>query len=514
MISNNKRIFLLMQFCLYYFFSLGAQEKNIQSESIAGNKIILVQPDEERILRNPLTGWVLYTTLGSSADHFWAQYDRMEVRGAAPVKLSDYAHTLYIRGSWTDFNPQEDVYGWEVNENIKAYIEGAYQRNMRLAFRIVVDSRDKRSEFTPAYVKAAGAKGFVTKGKWSPYADDPIFQKYYTKFVKAFARVFNDPAKVDFIDGFGLGKWGEYHTMIYSTGDEKPRKAVFEWITDIYSEAFDKVPVLINYHRWIGTGKDWVDDAHYDPESEEMLDKAIQEKGYSLRHDAFGMTTYYGSWERKFAEKYRYIRPIIMEGGWIVSSHRYWQDPRKYRQNFCGDVRKGEMDDSEEAHVNMMDFRYKETLSWFEDTPELVQKFIKEGGYRLYPSRISLPVKIKKTSQPKISHCWNNMGWGYCPTNIPQWNQKYKVAFALLDKKTEQVVHVFVDVATDLSKWIKGSPVEYTFLPDLSAVKKGTYVWAVGLVDSHSDNQIGLEMAAKGELLDSGWLKLIEVNIK
>ena len=185
---------------------------------------------------------------------------------------------------------------------------------MRLAFRVVVDSRDKRTEFTPQFVKDAGAKGFMNKGKWSPYSDDPVFQKYYTKFVKALAKDFNDPSKVEFIDGFGLGKWGEYHTMIYSTGDDTPKKAVFDWVTDIYSQAFDKVPVVINYHRWIGAGKDWVDDEHFAVDSEEMLEEAIK-KGYSLRHDAFGMTTYYGSWERRFAKKYRNICPIIMEGG-------------------------------------------------------------------------------------------------------------------------------------------------------------------------------------------------------
>ena len=120
---------------------------------------------------------------------FWAQYDHMYIPELGHnVSVTDYAHTLYIRASWTDFNPQEDVYGWKIDSNLRAYIEGAYQRNMRLAFRVVVDSRDKRTEFTPQFVKDAGAKGFMNKGKWSPYSDDPVFQKYYTKFVKALAK--------------------------------------------------------------------------------------------------------------------------------------------------------------------------------------------------------------------------------------------------------------------------------------------------------------------------------------
>ena len=38
-----------------------------------------------------------------------------------------------------------------------------------------------------------------------------------------------------------------------------------------------------------------------------------------------------------------------MEGGWIVKSHSYWQDPRGYRKDSHEDVRRGEFDDSKEA---------------------------------------------------------------------------------------------------------------------------------------------------------------------
>lgn len=108
------------------------------------------------------------------------------------------------------------------------------------------------------------------------------------------------------------------------------------------------------------------------------------------------MTTYYGSWERRFAKKYRNICPIIMEGGWIVKSHSYWQDPRGYRKDSHEDVRRGEFDDSKEAHVNMMDFRFGDTESWFKDAFDLVRRFLREGGYRLYPSEISLPLEVSK----------------------------------------------------------------------------------------------------------------------
>ena len=476
------------------------------------NEVLTIQPDKERLLRNPLNGWVVYAGSHAPAD-FWSNYDNINVPALGRlVRVSDYAHTLYIRSSWTDLNPEDGVYGWDANTNLKNLIQGALDRKMRLSFRVVIDSRDKPYSFSPEFVRKAGAKGFVTKKLWSPYPDDPVFQKYFEKFVEAFAERFNDPSIVDFMDGFSLGKWGEYHTLIYSTGDNTPRKAVFEWMTDLYAKHFNKVPVVINYHRWIGTEKDWTNDSQYDSDSEELLRSAM-DKGYSLRHDAFGMTTYYGSWERDFANKYRFTRPIIMEGGWIIRSHSYWNDPRHYRANHPEDVRRGEFDDAKEAHVNMMDFRYKETESWFESAYDLVQRFISEGGYRLYPDRITLPKEIKKDMKVEISHRWNNLGWGYCPTNIPQWNQKYKVAFALLSKEG-QVKHIFVDTNTDLSKWIKGNPTEYNFATTLNGISKGEYTWAVGIVDTTLKNRIGLEIAAIGEIIPEGWLKLSKVKIK
>ena len=70
----------------------------------------------------------------------------------------------------------------------------------------------------------------------------------------------------------------------------------------------------------------------------------------------------------------------------------------------------------------------------------------------------------------------------------------------------------------DIHLWIRiqiyRSPAEYVFGPDMSKVETGTYVWAVGLVDRSNKDLVGLDIAAKGDILDSGWLKLSKVSIK
>lgn len=338
---------------------------NIRNEenTLQGNIVVTINPDKENVIRNPLTGWTLY--LGRNWDeNFWTKegYDHMVVPGVSkPVKVSDYANTCYIRTSWSSLNPSEGVYIWDdPNARLTKLIQSVLNRNMRLAFRIVVDGRDQ-GQNTPLYVFEAGAKWYSdpNSGKEtvrkSPYPDDPVFQEKYTTFIEAFAKQFNNPDIVDFIDGYGLGKWGEAHSMVYEDYSNKAK--VFDWVTSLYARCFDRIPLLINYHRLVAANNvtGWGEVA---PDTDYLLQSAI-DKGYSLRHDAFGMNGYYQDWEKEYAARWNYKRPIIMEGGWITGgTHRYWIDPSgEYRQGHPEDVRQGEFNASAEAHVNMMDFR-------------------------------------------------------------------------------------------------------------------------------------------------------------
>lgn len=478
------------------------------------NVSVSVNIDKDRVIRNPLNGWVVYAT-GDLSPELWDGYDSMKVPGLdATVRVSDFSNTLYLRTSWTIFNPEEDVYGWDVNEGFKYIIDYAKERGLKLAFRVVVDSRDKPYDFTPKFVRDAGAEGFESKSGsktvWSPYCDDPVFQEKHAKFIKAFAKRFDDSDEVDFIDGYGLGKWGESHAVAYK--DDANREKVYKWIIDLYTDNFKEVPLAINYHRLIGTSVSW---AEVDANSEPLLDYAVN-KGYILRHDAFGMTDYYPEWEKNYAKKWTFKRPILMEGGWIVKNHhRYWVDPRGYKTPY--DVRKGEFDDSKEAHVNTMDFRIRETNTWFEsaETFKLVKEFVSKGGYRIAPDFVSLPPVITNNQELLIKHQWVNLGWGYCPTNIPQWKGKYKVAFALLDSETNKPVSISIDDNAQPSDWLQGKPTAYELRFTLNDVPKGKYYWAVGIIDTKKNNKIGINLAATEEMLTKdGWLKLVETEFK
>ena len=491
---------------------------------ISGNTVVDIKPERTKMLRNDLTGWVLYTGLGDGLnDSFWEDYDNME-SAKGRVKMSDYSSVLFIRAAWTYFNPEEGKYAWDDDVNtiqaqrFKWLVKGAEERNMKLAFSFICDSQDKHDNFSPDYVREAGAQGYVTTTGsvqvWSPFPDDPVFQEKYEAFLHAFAQKYDDPDVTMFISGTGIGKWGESHSVIYSTGDGTPREATFDWITDVFMREFKRVPCFINYHRAMLATVSWSDNPS--ELTYNMIDNAVK-KGYSLRHDAFGMKQYYKDWERNFATAHRFERPIIMEGGWVKSSHGSSINGDGYAN--YSEVRQGEYYEGRNACVNMMDFRYSsditggETWSWMNDAYNLVEEFIQEGGYRLYPDKVSVPVSASSNSEVTVTHRWSNLGWGYCPTNIPQWNQKYKVAIALVKPETSEVVKVYVHEEPCLNEWIKGTPNTYTWKFNIDNVSPGNYNWCLGIVDTTKSNKIGLEIAAKGEYTADGWLKLASVNI-
>ncbi len=504
------------------------------SPTPTGNKSVRFAPDRTSVIRNPLTGWVLYLGRNSAWDeNFWTEipaydgvstYDAMPTPDGTTVRVSDYSNTAYLRTSWAMLEPEEGVYTWrDPNSSYSRMLQSCLDRGLKLAFRIVFDGRDQ-GQNTPMYVIDAGASSYSHGNNLkSPYPDDPVFQQKYAKFIEEFAKDFNDPDKVDFIDAFSPGKWGEAHAVIYK--DNANKQAFCDWMTSLHARCFTKVPIFINYHRMIAdyNQASWSDKVPED--TEEILEMAIS-KGYSIRHDAIGMNDYYKKWERDFAAKWNFKRPILMEGGWITGgTHRYWLDGTNFNESLAGlnyreghpeDVREGEFEMSEQARMNMLDFRTQnEIFTWFSLSFNLVKEFWQRGGYRLYPDTVSVPETAAAGGKVTVTHRWINLGWGYCPNNIPQWNYKYRVAFALLDKN-QRVKYAFVDKQTDPSQWLNGKPTSYRSEFTLEGVEAGTYTWALAIVDtSKGDDVKGINLSLKKEnLTTEGWAKIAPVTVE
>ena len=174
MIETVKKTFMLLSAIA---FMASCDDKQPQDtgdggswgSSIAeGYEKVEILYDRNVILRNPMSGWVIYVPLIEDVDKFWENYDNFpynksldpfDVSSEQTVSVFDFGNVLYLRGSWTDFNPEEGVYIWQDGvdtpqaRSLRALEEGAAERDLKVAITLKVDSRDANAFCTPDFVK-------------------------------------------------------------------------------------------------------------------------------------------------------------------------------------------------------------------------------------------------------------------------------------------------------------------------------------------------------------------------
>lgn len=449
--------------------------------------------DEKSLVRNPMMGWVLYDDACgevSKADQYWSNMNSV---------ANKYGSIFYWRSRWSELEPEEGVYAWKYDENFKAIIQGALDRGLKLAFRVYVDSQDNAHQATPDYVRKAGAQGYINT-HWTPYVDDPVFQKKFEIFIRAFAQEFDDPSRVDFIDAYNLGWWGEGHHVQYLNANNK--NLVFKWITELYGNAFSNVILVTNFGTEIG----------FDIEKE----FAINRQGYIIRRDSMGSTWFRQSDINTVLSVFPEV-PFIAEccyWGGASDDYQPWNEDPLYGNTFKTwvDFYNQAYKDAIAARANALDLRQAvESRGWTRRARDLVDAFVVNGGYRLFPSRIRYPHTIERGKEFLISHQWENGGVGVCPNNNRRWNYKYNVAFALLDAEGNVVKQCLAEKA-EPSTWLKGHVGSYDTSVSFDAAR-GQYKLATAIVDRTKNDSPGLNLAVQKGNIHQGWLIIGDITI-
>ncbi len=492
-----KQVFYIFSILVLTVLSVSCQDRVVTE---------VIHPDNESLIRNPAMGWGIYAdNKVMDADVFWEDLGE---------PASEYCTFLYIRVPWSYMEPREGYYAWEYDDNYKALVKEARKRGLRLCFRVFYDSQDMSFQSTPEYVRAAGASGYVSNtGYWSPYPDDPVFQDKLEKFVGAFAEEYDDPSFVDCIDAYNLGWWGEGHHVRLMNPDNFKETSLR--ISGIYSEAFENVLLAINYHREI---------------TEDVLAEIIERYDFILRHDAFG-SQWYGDFERNFAAAYGFPdRPVLAESCyWFVGidkgtrinpdgtddTERWRNDEYRRGMDSWRDVYLATYEDAEEAHANTLDLREKrEAASWIAEAPDVVEKFMLNGGYRFTPVKVSYHATVNRKDTVTVEHTWINSGFGKFPGDNRRWEGRYMPAFSLIgasDSSKEYIVAV--DSLARPSDWFKGSEYTCRTVLDLSDVPAGKYILAVSILDT--DRMIpGITLSVSDRVSVNGWILLGDINVK
>lgn len=482
-----KKLFIAIAFIVSFVFTSQAQI----------NLSVDYRPDLTSVLRNPAMGWMMYEE-GWSFDKngvyknniytpevFWKQ---MEDANAAA-----YSNILYVRIMWKDIEPEEGKYAWIYDKKYKWYIEQAEKHHLKLAFRVFFHGG------VPDYVYKAGATHTAVddEGKIQPHYDHPVFLEKLGKFIEAFAKEYDDPDRVDYVDAYGIGRWGEGHGVTLSNPENMNN--VIRTVTGMYAKHFKKVLTVINLSSH--------DYAFVKPEVYDKL-------GFLPRRDGIG--SFWFSNQERWSLNHELFpnKAVIGEGCyWFNATDgdnskyvAFKQDKRFYMNDFK-DALTVAVTDALDNHSNTLDLRVPLQCKFMiEQLPEQVQRFISLGGYRLYPEYL----KVASTAEGlELEHVWKNYGVGVLPNRHPNWNHKYRVGFALLDKKGN-VVESVVDKDIEPADWLKGPSYNYLTKWKPTHQAEGKLTLCVGIVDTTKQNQPGIDLAVERHYKIGKWVKICE----
>jgi lysophospholipase L1-like esterase len=491
---------------------------SIYSQSLTTKTFVA---DTTSVLRNPCTGWAIYcegwefeNTWRSiypqvNAVNFWKQMDS--------ISAHKYATHIYIRILWSALEPEEGKYAWKFNKEYIQFIEEAKKRNLKLSFRVYCSTKSRTEEGTPKYVFDAGA-GYrwdsgIRNGKEyrvrDAFMDDPVFLEKFETFIKAFAKEYDNPDVTDFVDGFGAGWWGEGHHNNLKDINNLPM--LIDKLTGFYYNNFKNVITVYNLaHK------------HPDPtivsDFELAKELVYEQRGFIPRRDGLG-SHWFSQGDRDRLQYYFFPNniPLIGEGCYWLSNPvadtdtKFTLDTRFDMKTWPEALKKG-LDDALNFHANTFDLRVpKEAKLWIEEMPDQVQRFITHGGYRFVPESINFSNEVVAGGKIRVTHTWKNTGVGLLPNNHPNWNQKYKVAFALFEPKSKQQVSKTILEQPNPGTWKRGR--YYTYQNQVDVGKgKDSLLLAVSIFDTKK-GEPGLELSVKDESFNK-WYPVGMVAVK
>lgn len=488
------RLAAILLCCMYLlgFASLQAQV----------NKWVNYTPNLITVLKNPAMGWMMYEEGWSfqgtrhnksniyTPEVFWEQMEE--------CKAADYANILYIRMLWKDLEPEEGKYAWIYNEQYKWYIQKAKDKGLKLAFRVFFHGVDG----VPSYVYEAGAteSPIDDEGKTQPYYDNPVFLEKLDKFVEAFAKEYDNPDEVDYIDAYGLGRWGEGHGLALEKKENL--ETVIRQVTGSYARHFKKVLTVMNLSQ-----------SDYRFSKPLVYDKL----GFLPRRDGIG-SFWFSNEERAMVHDELFPkRALIGEGCWWFnaqngdnSKYKHFQGDKRFAMNDFKEAFIVSVTDALDNHCNTLDLRVPlQCKFWIEELPDQVQRFITFGGYRLYPDYI----KVEQNNRTlTLFHSWKNYGVGVLSNNHPNWNYKYQVSFVLMNERQE-IVFLHTEPEAEPSEWLKGMSYNYLSQFDIPAKLRGKYTLCVGLTDKTKNNEAAIDLAVSEKLKIGKWIFVVGLEL-
>lgn len=368
--------------------------------------------DNGATLINPGMGLVHY----HYSNRLWAYgmyskpYDTEPLPGTSVV---------YFRVLWSDIEPEEGVYRWDIFDSVA---QNWIKAGKRIAFRIICCNQTVNA--TPDWVREAGAKGIwfkyrseTAEPRWEPVYDDPVFLEKYANLLKAFAFRYDGDESVAFVDIGSVGMYGEGHTGDTSKLSREETARLVRLHIDLHKKYLPNTYLVIS------------DDVAYS--RSQALDlppvlKYAQQRGVGYRDDSLmcGETCWWHDWWARF---FASSSPVILETGHytLCSARGNWRQDRvlesveKHQASYFT------------FHGFPEDFRKSHAAE--------IEAVNRRLGYRLLPEKVEFPSEVKMGEDVEIVSWWLNKGVAPClPGGFVSWalcDEKGNICWSFTDEK-------------------------------------------------------------------------------
>ncbi len=446
--------------------------------------------DDKRVLNNPHKGWYIHYVDNGFVRKIYRDGIK---KGDYLTDLAGINH-LYLRVDWSDIEPEEGKFRWELIDDIMNDW-GSHDYRFSFRFCCFVPSNPYA---TPKWVRDAGANGYIVPptpsrsplipsaevNKWEPDYSDRVFLKKLENFISACAERYDGDPRVEFVDIGSFGTYGEGHT---SAGTNKAYSAaVIKEHIDIHLRHFHNTTLIMNDDLFSSAAEgSGIEEAY-------ALAKYAAESGMGARDDSicvagcvrdFGYDTLRNA---PFFDLFYKSAPVDLE---FAHFHLTEKENLKDGLVLIEALRR--------THATYAGFHHY-PREWYVMYPNLAEYVANRIGYWYFPISLTLSECVFGKAVP-AELCIENRGFA----------RAYNPYTLKLRAVCRDGAYELCSVEAANLAWQEGLAVTEKLMLDFSNVPKGEYSLQLGLFEGER----AIEFAVKEETLQNGYVVLGNIKV-
>lgn len=461
---------------------------------------LIPREDPEVVLHNPDMGWVVYENYPLDG-----RPNGTGTMCVLPEAAFDGCDHVAVMFAWSDIEKEEGKYDWS---RVDAAWDHWAQRGKTLHLRMSTEPLFGWAMLNPP--AGLGVPSWLLQripenekslrhdgalSGWHVDARNRIYQDRLRVFLAEANTHFGAARTPALVDLRGFGRWGEWHSGFpYPTLTAK--REALQAVIDIWSAAFPERMLAMSYsfdpdgpEALHAGSKRTFEEAAAATFNEYMafsaFDLAIEKPNITLRRDGAGGAV--SSNERKLCEHaYRTLRRAPQMSEFVGS----------YAATRAGGAEhvSWSVDDALSLHPNyisLLGYSGRDARAFMLERPDLIAKGLRGMGYRLVPTKVTLPKMIRAGEKFSVEMEWINRAAG-------RPLRDFSLSLRLTDSNTGAVLAETAAGSLPTSQWLQGERHVAAVAVVFSALKPAAQVAVeISLLDPASGRTICLPLTTR-----------------